>query len=32
MTSKLPVVDPLKIPVPTIVMRGQWDGIASVET
>ncbi len=31
MTSKLPVVDPLKIPVPTIVMRGQWDGIASFD-
>jgi iron(III) transport system permease protein len=28
----MPVVDPLKIPVPTIVMCGQWDGIASVET
>jgi pimeloyl-ACP methyl ester carboxylesterase len=28
MCSKLPVVDPEKIPVPTIVMRGQFDGIA----
>ncbi len=27
----LPVVDPEKITVPTIVMRGQWDGIASFE-
>ena len=31
MCSKLPVVDPRKITVPTIVMRGQWDGIASFE-
>jgi pimeloyl-ACP methyl ester carboxylesterase len=31
MCSKLPIVDPLKITVPTIVMRGQWDGIASFD-
>jgi alpha-beta hydrolase superfamily lysophospholipase len=31
MCSKLPVVDPDKITAPTIVMRGQWDGIASLE-
>ena len=31
MCSKLPLVDPAKITVPTIVMRGQWDGIASME-
>ena len=31
MCSKLPIVDPAKITVPTIVMRGQWDGIASFE-
>ena len=31
MCSKLPVVDPLKIKAATIIMRGQWDGIASVE-
>jgi pimeloyl-ACP methyl ester carboxylesterase len=31
MCSRLPVVDPSKIEVPTIVMRGQWDGIASFE-
>jgi alpha-beta hydrolase superfamily lysophospholipase len=31
MCSKLPVVDPAKIAAPTIVMRGQWDGIASME-
>jgi pimeloyl-ACP methyl ester carboxylesterase len=31
MCSKLPLVDPLKISVPTIVMRGEFDGIASFE-
>ncbi len=31
MCSKLPLVDPEKITAPTIIMRGQWDGIASVE-
>ena len=31
MCSKLPVVDPEKITAPTMVMRGQWDGIASFE-
>ena len=31
MCSKLPVVDPAKITVPTIIMRGQWDGIASFD-
>jgi len=31
MCAHLPVVDPEQITVPTIVMRGQWDGIASVE-
>ena len=31
MCSKLPLVDPAKIPVPTILMRGQWDGIAGVD-
>lgn len=31
MCSKLPVVDPLKITAPTIIMRGQHDGIASME-
>ena len=29
MCSKLPVVDPLKIAMPTLVLRGQYDGIAS---
>jgi pimeloyl-ACP methyl ester carboxylesterase len=31
MCSKLPVVDPAKITVPTLIMRGQWDGIASLD-
>ena len=31
MCSRLPLVDPAKIPVPTVIMRGQWDGIASIE-
>ena len=31
MCSKLPVVDPEKILAPTLIMRGQWDGIASFE-
>jgi pimeloyl-ACP methyl ester carboxylesterase len=31
MCANLPVCDPTKITVPTIVMRGQWDGIASFE-
>lgn len=31
MCARLPVVDPVKIRVPTIVMRGQWDGIAGFD-
>ena len=31
MCSRLPLVDPAKITVPTIIMRGEFDGIASVE-
>jgi pimeloyl-ACP methyl ester carboxylesterase len=31
MCANLPVVDPARITVPTIIMRGQWDGIASVD-
>jgi len=31
MCSKLPVVDPAKISVPTLVMRGQYDGIAAFD-
>jgi len=31
MCSKLPVVDPAKIDVPTIVLRGQYDGIAAMD-
>jgi pimeloyl-ACP methyl ester carboxylesterase len=31
MCANLPVVDPARITMPTIVMRGQYDGIASLE-
>jgi pimeloyl-ACP methyl ester carboxylesterase len=31
MCSRLPLVDPEKITCPTILMRGQWDGIASFD-
>ncbi|HET9670278.1 MAG TPA: alpha/beta fold hydrolase [Casimicrobiaceae bacterium] len=31
MCSKLPLVDPEKIVVPTLVMRGQYDGIAALD-
>ena len=31
MCSKLPVVDPEKIAVPTLVLRGQYDGIAGMD-
>src|SRR5258705_2270379 len=31
MCSKLPLVDPAKLTVPTIVMRGEYDDIASVD-
>jgi alpha-beta hydrolase superfamily lysophospholipase len=31
MCANLPVVDPAKITMPTIVMRGQWDGIAGMD-
>jgi pimeloyl-ACP methyl ester carboxylesterase len=31
MCANLPVVDPAKIAVPTLIMRGQYDGIASLE-
>lgn len=31
MVANLPVVDPEKIGVPTLIMRGQWDGIASFQ-
>jgi pimeloyl-ACP methyl ester carboxylesterase len=31
MCSRLPVVDPEKITVPTIVLRGQYDGIAAMD-
>ena len=31
MCSQLPVLDPEKIAVPTIVLRGQFDGIAGLD-
>jgi pimeloyl-ACP methyl ester carboxylesterase len=31
MCSKLPLVDPAKIPVPTLILRGQYDGIAGMD-
>ncbi len=31
MCSKLPVVDPARITVPTLVLRGQYDGIAGFD-
>src|ERR1700739_2888322 len=31
MCAHLPVVDPEKITAPTLIMRGQWDGIASFD-
>jgi non-heme chloroperoxidase len=31
MCAKLPLVDPAKLAVPTLVMRGQWDGIAGID-
>jgi pimeloyl-ACP methyl ester carboxylesterase len=31
MCSKLPLIDPLKIPVPTIILRGEFDGIAGID-
>ncbi len=31
MCSKLPIVDPAKIAVPTMVLRGQFDGIAAFD-
>lgn len=31
MCSRLPLVDPEKVTCPTIIMRGQWDGIAAFD-
>jgi alpha-beta hydrolase superfamily lysophospholipase len=31
MSANLPVCDPEKIKVPTLIMRGQYDGIASFQ-
>ncbi len=31
MSANLPLVDPAKIAVPTMIMRGEYDGIASLQ-
>ena len=31
MCENLPIVDPRKLTMPALIMRGQWDGIASME-
>jgi pimeloyl-ACP methyl ester carboxylesterase len=31
MCSKLPLVDPAKIPVPALILRGEFDGIAGID-
>jgi pimeloyl-ACP methyl ester carboxylesterase len=31
MVEKLPLIDPEKLKVPTLIMRGQWDGIATMQ-
>jgi pimeloyl-ACP methyl ester carboxylesterase len=31
MCSKLPIVDPVKITMPTLILRGQYDGIAALD-
>jgi pimeloyl-ACP methyl ester carboxylesterase len=31
MCENLPIVDPAKITMPSMIMRGQWDGIAGME-
>ena len=31
MCSKLPIVDPARIAAPTLLMRGQYDGIATFD-
>lgn len=31
MCSRLPLVDPAKLPVPTVIMRGEFDGIAGFD-
>lgn len=31
MSANLPLVDPAKLTVPTLLLRGQWDGIASYQ-
>ena len=31
MCENLPIVNPLNLTMPVLVMRGQWDGIASID-
>ena len=31
MCSRLPLLDPKNLPVPTLILRGEHDGIASIE-
>jgi len=31
MTANLPIVDPTKVPAPVLLLRGEYDGIATVE-
>jgi pimeloyl-ACP methyl ester carboxylesterase len=31
MCKNLPIVNPEKISMPTLIMRGQWDGIAAMD-
>jgi alpha-beta hydrolase superfamily lysophospholipase len=31
MCSKLPIVDPARITMPTLILRGQYDGIAAFD-
>ena len=31
MCSKLPLIDPAKVTSPTLIMRGEYDGIASLD-
>jgi pimeloyl-ACP methyl ester carboxylesterase len=31
MCSKLPIIDPAKISVPTLILRGEYDGIAGID-
>lgn len=31
MCTKLPIVDPARLTMPTLIMRGQYDGIAALD-